>query len=173
MLTQKSLAPMWDQIRQRHGIALRLIEALPADRIHDHAIPNMRTPAQLVAHLYGMVVREMTEGVVRGEIREVDDAKVAAGLRTHADLLAFVRESYAAAAKAVASITDAQLQGTVKTPWGMNPPGWMMISAMQDEFFHHRGQLYVFVRAMGAEPPVMWDFEHNAPEFQPKAAQQA
>ena len=37
-----------------------------------------------------------------------------------------------------------------------------------DEFLHHRGQLYTYVRACGAEPPFMWGFEDNAEGFQPR-----
>jgi uncharacterized damage-inducible protein DinB len=173
MLNQQALGGMWDQIRQRHGIALRVIEAIPADKIHSHPIPNMRTPAELVVHLYGMVVREIAEGTLRGQVRELDDAALCAGIKTKDDLLQFARDSYAAAAKAIPSITDAHLQAMVKTPWGMDFPGWMMLGITHDEFLHHRGQLYAYVRALGAEPPMMWDFEHNAPEFQPKEMQKA
>jgi len=38
---------------------------------------------------------------------------------------------------------------------------------MNDEFLHHRGQLYAFARACGVEPPFMWGFADNAPEFRP------
>jgi len=40
---------------------------------------------------------------------------------------------------------------------------------MNDEFTHHRGQLYVFTRACGAEPPFMWGYADNAPEYRPRA----
>jgi uncharacterized damage-inducible protein DinB len=39
---------------------------------------------------------------------------------------------------------------------------------LSDEFLHHRGQLYVYARAAGGEPPFVWSFDKNAPEFAPK-----
>ena len=60
-----------------------------------------------------------------------------------------------------------------KTPYGRDMAGEALMGITEDEFLHHRGQLYAFLRALGAEPPFLWDFEHNAPEYQPKAAQKA
>jgi uncharacterized damage-inducible protein DinB len=128
----------------------------------------MRTPLELVVHLYSSVMREMVECVARGEYRQPDEAALASGIHTEEQLLAFVSESYEAASRAVESISDAQLVGVVKTPWGSSPTGSRMIEAIPDEFYHHRGQLYAFVRALGGEPPDMWDFANNAPEFRPE-----
>lgn len=69
----------------------------------------------------------------------------------------------------VSKLTDAHFAAMVPTPWGKPFPGAMIMSFVPDEFLHHRGQLYAYARALGVEPPMMWDFEHNAPEFQMKA----
>ena len=72
----------------------------------------------------------------------------------------------AAGDASIKSVTDAQLQATVQTPWGgMTMPGWMCASVINDEYFHHRGQLYCYLRQLGVEPPMVWDFTHNAPEY--------
>ena len=169
-MTRSSLLQMWTRLRPRHGIALRVIEALPEGTMQNRPIPHMRTPLELVVHLYGSMIREMAECVARGEYRQPDEAAIASGIHTHAELLAYARESYEAATRAVDSLSDAQLAGVVKTPWGSSPTGSRMIEAIPDEFFHHRGQLYAFVRALGGEPPDMWDFANNAPEFRPEPA---
>jgi uncharacterized damage-inducible protein DinB len=38
---------------------------------------------------------------------------------------------------------------------------------MNEEFVHHRGQLYVYARLFGVAPPSIWSFEENAAEFRP------
>jgi uncharacterized damage-inducible protein DinB len=38
---------------------------------------------------------------------------------------------------------------------------------MNDELVHHRGQLTAFIRLSGGEPPFMWGYADNAPEYQP------
>jgi len=169
-MNKQTVDQMMNRLRLRHGIALRLIEALPEDKLNTNPIPNMRTPAQLIVHLYATVFREMIEGVQRGEIKEVDEASIAKSIKSKADLLAFARTSFEAASKAADSLTDAQLSAKVKTAWGSTPPGSAMIEAVNDEFYHHRGQLFAYARALGATPPDMWDFQNNAAEFQPATA---
>ena len=136
--------------------------------MNTNPIPNMRTPVQLIVHLTPRYC-EMIEGVQRGD-HENDEPSIVKGIKTKADLLAFARTSFEAASTAAASLTDAQLSGNVKTAWGSTPPGHSMIEAVNDEFYHHRGQLYAYARALGATPPDMWDFQNNAAEFQPATA---
>jgi uncharacterized damage-inducible protein DinB len=172
MMTKQQLTPSWDHLRQVHGMGMRVIEIIPADKIDARPIPNMRTTKELVVHTYAQAVREIAEGMVRGEIRQVDEAPINEGIKTHADLVRFAKDQWAAADRAVSQITDAHLSGIVKTPWGFEAPGFVMIGLIHDEYLHHRGQLYAYARAFGQAPPMMWDFEHNAPEYQPKQAVQ-
>ena len=170
MMNRQQLDGMWDHLRQVHGIGLRCIDTLTDAQLDAHPIANMRTPKELIVHMYAMVVRETAESVLRGNITEIDEKLLCAKIRTKADLLAFCRAQWEAATAAVAKVTDAQLQSTVKTPWGHDYTGFVMFRIIHDEYLHHRGQLYAFLRALGAEPPMLWDFAHNEPAFQPKAA---
>jgi uncharacterized damage-inducible protein DinB len=160
----------WDHLRQMVGIANRLIEMLPEDKLDSHPIPNMRTPKELVVHAYGMGLRRMTEGIIAGEFEDLDEQPVVNGIRTRAELMRYCLETWDAANRAAAVVTDEMLHAEVKTPWNMSMPGSHVFGATYDEFLHHRGQLYAFARALGAEIPIVWDFEHNAPEFRPRAA---
>ena len=143
---------------------------IPENRLDDRLVPGMRTPKQLVTHLYVMAVREVVECVPRGEIRDVSDDEACAPIQSKGALLKLCRESWQAADAPVRSITDAQLEAEVKSPWGRGLPGKSMIGIARDEFYHHRGQLYTYVRLMGLEPPDMYDFTNNAEEFRPRAA---
>lgn len=170
-MDRQGLDQMWDQMRQKYGVYLRLLEIFPADRLQSHPVPDMRTPAELIAHVSGGVVRELAEGVANGKVTE-DEAAVAeaaAGLRSNEDAVRFARECWAEAQQAVDRIGDEQLQAMVPTPWDMTFPGWVGFHIMSDEFLHHRGQLYVYARACGVAPPFIWGFEENGPEFRPAA----
>lgn len=172
-MNTKKLAAMWDHLRQVHGIGIRVLDAIPADKIDAHPIPNMRTPKELVVHMYAMTFREISEGTLRGKINTLDEKALAEGIKTHADLVQFAKDQWTAADKAVAQMTDTTLTNTVSTPWNFEAPGSVMMEIIHDEYMHHRGQLYAYVRALGNDVPMMWDFENNAPEFQPKQAAQA
>jgi hypothetical protein len=158
---------LWDHTRRKYGIYLRVLEAIPADRFHDHPIAGMRTPAQLVVHTSGSIVRDIAEGVASGTI-EADEAgedAIAAGLGSRDEVLAFARDCWKRADAAIAKVGDAQLEGSVANNWGMPLNGTFAMVILGDEFMHHRGQLYAYVRACGGEPPFMWGFDDNDPEF--------
>lgn len=166
-MNKESLDQLWDQFRQRYGIYLRLLEAFPEDRIHSRPVEGMRSPAQIAVHTSGSIVRDIAQGILKGSItaNEASEDAVADGLRTKEELLAFARDCWEEANEAVSGMGDAELEAMVPTPWNMTFPGWVGFNIMGDEFLHHRGQLSVFARACGAEPPFIWGFDQNAPEF--------
>jgi uncharacterized damage-inducible protein DinB len=169
-MNKQSLEQLWDQFRQKYGVYLRLLEAFPEDRLHSRPIAGMRTPAEIAVHISASVVRDIAQGVEKGAItaNEAGEDTVAAGLRSKDELLAFVRDSWKTADGAVKGIGDAELQAMVPTPWNKTFPGWVAFHVMGDEFLHHRGQLYAFARASGAEPPFIWGFDQNEPGFLPQ-----
>ena len=167
-MNQTTLEQMWDTFRQKYGVYLRLLEAIPADGYASHPISGMRTPADLAVHI-SSVVRDFAQGVANGRITaEESDEKVATKLGGKPAIVAFAVQCFEQASEAVARIGDAELSAIVTTPWG-NWPGWLAIQILSDEFLHHRGQLTAYARACGVEPPFIWDFEGNAAEYRPKA----
>jgi uncharacterized damage-inducible protein DinB len=160
---------LWDHTRQKYGIYLRVLEAIPADRFHDHPIDGMRTPAELVVHTSGSIVRDIAEGVASGTIGadEAGEGEVARGLGSKEDVLEYARDCWARADAAIAMVDDEKLTGSVANRWGMSLNGVFAMVILNDEFTHHRGQLFAYVRACGGEPPFMWGFADNDPEFRP------
>ena len=159
-MNKAALVPAWDMNRMRHGIALRCVQALSDEQVNAHPIQGMRSARELVVHMYAFV-RAAAESVLAGAVT-MDEKPSQARVQTKADLLAYMEESWRAADAAFQKATDAQLAAPVSAPWGAMPGG-VMISMIPDEFIHHRGQLYCYLRQQGVEPPMVWDFEHNAP----------
>ena len=168
-MTKQWLEGMWDHMRSKYGIYLRVLEGLPEDAFHAQPISGMRTPAQLVAHASGSIVRDVAEGVASGRIAagEANEDEVAAGLTTKARVLEYARACWERADAAVADITDEKLAGPVENAWGIPLNGTFAMVVVNDEFLHHRGQLFAYSRACGVEPPFMWGFEENPPGFRP------
>ena len=174
-MNKATLTSFWDHFRTVQGITVRCVEAIPKDKIDARPCKDMRTPKELVTHMYAMM-RYVTDGTAKGRITYDDtmDPPELAKIKSHDDLVRYARESWQAADRTVQSLTDAQLAAIVPTAWGgMSFPGWVCVSIIYDEHLHHRGQLYAFLRQLGVEPPFLWDFENNAPEYRPKQAQQA
>src|SRR5262249_55933693 len=164
-----TLDQMWDQFRQKYGVYLRLLEAIPEDAFYTVPVAGMRTPAELLVHVSRTVVRDIAEGVARGEITadEASEGTTAADLGGKSALIAFARQCFERADAAVKRIGDAELAAMVPTPWKAVWPGWVAIHVLSDEFMPHRGQLYCYARACGAEPPFMWGYADNEAEFRP------
>jgi uncharacterized damage-inducible protein DinB len=169
-MNKKALDGLWDQARQKYGVYLRVLEAIPDDKYQSHPVSGMRTPAELVAHVSGGIVRDIAQGVAKGEIKgnAPAEAATALSLKSKADAVAYARRCWKEADSAVGGIADAQLAGMVKA-WGMSLPGSACMQILNDELVHHRGQLYVFARASGGQPPFLWSFGENAPDFAPRA----
>jgi uncharacterized damage-inducible protein DinB len=159
----------WDMMRLRHGVGLRLLEAMSYAQLTATPIPGMRSAKELAVHMYGSIVRSLAEGPMTGVAAGVDEKAITESLASKEALIAYVKECWAAAHAAALAVTDAQLAGVVKPYWGGEYPAFMMYVVIADEYLHHRGQLYCFARAQGIEPPMNWDFEHSAPEFQMQA----
>jgi uncharacterized damage-inducible protein DinB len=170
-MNKAMLESYWDHFRTVNGVTLRAIQAIPADKIDARPCKDMRSPKELITHMYN-TMRIMTDGIGKGafEYPEDSDAKVAAGLHSHDELVRFAKDSWASSDRAVHALSDEKIAGVVKTPWGHSFPGFVCVSIIYDEHLHHRGQLYAFLRQLGIEPPFLWDFENNAPDFQPRPA---
>ncbi len=171
-MNKEQLGGMWDHFRTINGITMRAIQAIPKDKIEFRPVRDMRTPKELVAHMYG-IMKSITEGVTKGAIAADEKLESGEAIKTHDDLVRFASENWRAADKAFRSLNDAQIAAMVKTPWGKDFPGHVCVNIIYDEHLHHRGQLYAYLRQMGVEPPFMWDFENSAPEFQQKTTQSA
>jgi uncharacterized damage-inducible protein DinB len=169
-VNQQAFNQYWDHFRQKYGVYLRTLEAIPADRYYTNPVPGMRSPAELAVHISGSIVRDITEGVAKGQItaNESSEEKVARDLGNKSALIAFAKESFDRANAAAARIGDAELAASVPTPWKSSWPGAVAFRIMNDEFVHHRGQLTAFIRLCGGEPPFMWGFADNAPEYRPR-----
>jgi len=160
----------WDHIRQFVGIGLRCVERIPADQLDARPIRDMRTPRELAVHTF-VQLPMMTEGVLRGEVVAEDEEAALASMRSLEDLVRFCNECWSRADAAASAMTESRLQAIVKTPWNFSAPAPAMIGTLQDEFTHHRGQLYAYLRQMGVAPPKVWDFANNPPAHRPRAPQ--
>ena len=126
-MNKATLDQMWDQFRQKYGVYLRLLESFPDDSLATLPVPGMRSPAELAVHVSSTCVRDIAEGVARGQITadEAAEAKIAADMVNSQALVAFARECFERADAAVKRIGDAELAAMVPTPWKSVWPGWV------------------------------------------------
>ena len=136
------------------ALTRKVIEAFPEKDFFEFSIGGMRTPAKIVQELLSITapgVREIATGkpeTLREELPEgITKAKVLE--QWDSDTVELDRYFNMIPAERFGEqvITFGQYPGTV-------------ISSMLyfiDNELHHRGQLYVYLRALGIEPPMFWD----------------
>jgi uncharacterized damage-inducible protein DinB len=152
-----------------HGVTLRAIGAFTDAELDYRPTPDMRTVRQLVYHIYGME-KSLALGISAGKLTQetesladpVSEASAAAiaSLDTVAKLQDYARDCHKIGNETVASITEEELAKVVEAPYG-SFPAWQFFSFIYDEHWHHRGQLYTYLRLLGKEPPMLYDYENS------------
>lgn len=134
------------------ALTRRTIEAFPEDKLFSFSLGGMRPFAEMATEFIRMAV-PIVDGVASGHWEEYAGAKPS----TKAELLAVwdrqtreINERFPAIpAHRFADIDKAFGQ------WEMS--GMATIQYAIDNEIHHRGQGYVYLRALGIEPPHFWE----------------
>jgi len=149
-----------------HGVTRRAIMTLEDKDLDFRPQAKMRTPRELVFHIYAQ------EKIIAEAIRQRQFTQDAAALSspetesvsgevktlvTARDVLAYADTCHQAAMSILQSLSEEDLNRSVESPFGAYP-GWRYFDFAYDEHWHHRGQLYAYLRLLGKEPPMLYDF---------------
>ena len=150
-----------------HRITLRTIETLSDADLDFRPQPEMRSVRDLIQHIYGMQ-KSFATGIKAGRLsQEIENANipesfegqtVSEGLKTIADCVAFAKDCHQIAGNTLADLSDDQLAASIEAPFGTFP-AWQYFNFMYDEHWHHRGQLYTYIRLLGKKPPMLYDYQ--------------
>ena len=166
-MTRQQFLDKWDYFNLVHGVTLRAIETLADNELDFRPKPGMRTPRELVFHIYAQE-RALAEGVRDGSItmelanrsNPEDPSCTAAvsALATVADAAGYARACHDAAERIFRAVSEDDVARSVESPFGTYP-AWRFLVFAYDEHWHHRGQLYTYLRLLGKEPPMLYDYQ--------------
>ena len=166
-MTKPQLLAIRQYFNLVHGVTLRAIGALSDQELDLRPKPGMRTPRELVFHIYSQekILAEaaqlgrFTLDMANGSTPE-DPAAAAslAALATVADTLAYASACHQTAEGIFESMSETDLARITESPFGPFP-AWRYFLFAYDEHWHHRGQLYVYLRLLGKEPPMLYDYQ--------------
>ncbi|MET0636718.1 MAG: DinB family protein [Chitinophagaceae bacterium] len=132
----------------------RVIEAFPEKELFTLSVGNMRTPAQLIQELLAIGapgLRQIVHGTT-DKLNEKEDPK-----NSKENLLRLWDESTEEINNLWVSLPDGAFDKEILA-FGQYPgTGWSSISYFIDNEIHHRGQMYVYLRTLGIEPPFFWE----------------
>lgn len=150
-----TLPQLRERLEGNHRLTIRTLQAYPEQELFVHAAPNMRTAAAVFQEILG-VNRAYVRGTATGQWEYVD---VARDVSTKEGLL----EAFAAVQDETRqwwdAITEERLLAVEDDGFGWGPPQSNLdriIYSLENEI-HHRGQVYVYLRELGVEPPAFYE----------------
>jgi len=154
VITSEAFLAHWQAHR---GLTRRVIEAFPEKDLFLYAIGGMRPFAQLAMEIIDLTMG--VEGLVTGQWKNMGQLAHSSG------------EGMPATKEELLALWDATTQH-LDTYWAQLTPDRFpekvlafgqyegtvtsMIFYFVDNEIHHRGQGYVYLRALGIEPPYFW-----------------
>jgi uncharacterized damage-inducible protein DinB len=130
----------------------RVIDAFPADQLFTYSVGGMRSFGAIANELLGMVVP-----TVNGVITNEWSAYAEGAATTKAEVLAQWDESTVQLDTLFPAIPASRFQETMTAFGQWTMPGHDLLLYVVDNEIHHRAQGYVYLRALGIQPPQFWE----------------
>lgn len=148
-VTAESFLAHWQGHR---ALTRRVIAAFPEDQLFTFSVGAMRPFGALAAEMIGMAV-PTAHGVLTGEWKTYEESAAT----SRGELLDAWDASTAKLDEIFPQIPAERFQETVTAFGQWTMPVHGLFFYVVDNEVHHRGQGYVYLRALGIEPPPFWE----------------
>ena len=149
VITPDALLKHWQGHR---GLTRRVIEAFPDDQLFTFTLGGMRPFSALAWEFIRMAVPTV-QGIVSGDWSAPECAEPA----TKEEILRLWDADTAEIDRLFPRIAPHRFQETELAFGQWEGPVWNLLFYVIDNEIHHRGQGYVYLRALGIEPPAFYD----------------
>lgn len=165
-MDQQTFSNLCQYFHMVHGVTVRAIDAFTDGDLDFRPKPEMRTPRELIFHMYSqekLLAEAARDGRFTSEAagRSVPEEQASAAelqaLKTGNDLKTYAQTCHQTAHGIFSSMSDSQLNRSVESPFGTFP-AWRFFAFAYDEHWHHRGQIYTYLRLLGKQPPMLYDY---------------
>ena len=165
-MTKSEFLAKLEYFNMVHGVTLRAIATLGDEDLEFRPQPSMRTPKELIFHIYTqekMLAEAVQQGRFTAEAanRSNPESETAAlelkALATVSDVQSYAEACHQVAENSFRVMSEEDLIRAVESPFGTHP-AWRYFDFAYDEHWHHRGQLYTYLRLLGKEPPMLYDY---------------
>ena len=151
IITSEELLQNWQGHR---GLTRKVIEAFPEKELFEFSIGGMRPMAELAKEMLAMAAPGLKQ-IVTGIQEDYDEKRAA--VTTKEQLLEAWDEATEQINVYWAQIPEKRFRETINLFGQYNFPVIVNITYVLDNEVHHRGQGYVYLRALGIEPPAFYD----------------
>ncbi len=163
-MNKQQLLARRDYFNVVHVVTLRAIAAFSDGELDFRPRAGMRTPRELVFHIYSQE-KILAEAAQRrrftAEMANASNPEerppALSGLRTVNDVLSYAKACHDAAEDIFRAMSEEDVASEVESPFGVYG-AWQYFQFAYDEHWHHRGQLYTYLRLLGKQPPPLYDY---------------
>jgi uncharacterized damage-inducible protein DinB len=165
-MTRELLLARRDYFNMVHGVTVRAIATLSDHDLDFRPSPRLRTSRELIFHIYAqekLLAEAARDGRFTMEAangsnpEDPSNASAVAALATVKDAVTFATSCHDAAETIFRSMSDEDVARPVESFMGTYPASQFFLFAY-DEHWHHRGQLYVYLRLVGKQPPDLYGY---------------
>ncbi|HUB78667.1 MAG TPA: DinB family protein [Bryobacteraceae bacterium] len=157
--------------KNEHQVTKKLIQAIPLDKGDYRPDQISKTALELAWHIAASEMR-FFDSAMSG-VFDVSPRPRPESIRNSADLLAWYEENFASRFEAMAAMTGEQSARIVDFRGLMQLPAVMLVGLGLRHSIHHRGQLSMYMRPMGAKVPAIYGESYDSAEARKAAAQKA
>jgi uncharacterized damage-inducible protein DinB len=160
MKANTMLEPMLGEFREEAGVTRRILERVPADKLTWRPHPKSMTLGQLAIHI--ATVPGAIATLAQGDGLDVLQARFVPPQPTSVqEIHAALDDSVRTAEKVLSTMTDEEAQGSWTLKRGdkelfTQPRIGVLRSIMLNHWYHHRGQLSVYLRLLDVAVPVVY-----------------
>jgi uncharacterized damage-inducible protein DinB len=169
-MNKQTLLAQREYFNMVHGVTLRAIGTFSDEQLEFRPQPVMRTPRELIFHIYSQE-KILAEAARQGRFtleaanRSSPENEAAASelntLVTVRHVRMYAEACHQVGEDTLGAMSEDELSRPVESPFGTYP-AWRYFAFAYDEHWHHRGQLYTYLRLLGKEPPMLYDYETEA-----------
>lgn len=170
-MNKQTLLAQREYFNMVHRVTIRAIGTFSDQELDFRPQPVMRTPRELIFHIYTQekilaeAARQGRFTVEAASSSTPEDEAAAAGLQalvTVSDARTYAEACHQAAEDIVSAMSEDDVNRPAPSPFGTFP-AWQYFVFAYDEHWHHRGQLYTYLRLLGKEPPMLYDYDPSLP----------
>ncbi len=159
------------RVKMEHRNTKNVIQAIPLDKGDYRPDAISKSALDLSWHIVATEMRFM-DAVVNGEF-DLSPRPMPDSIKNSAELVAWYEENFGWRFDQLTKLSNEQLAKLVDFRGMFQQSAVMFLHLMTQHTAHHRGQLSMYLRPMGAKVPSIYGESHDAAEARKAAAQQS